>query len=249
MAKEKKDKNSYNNGREVMNIPAKDLPIPQHPKDWRHSFHWRVLRIQAEFVDGFQFLSEFKNTVTFFGSARTKPGEHWYEEARKLGKLLAESGYTVITGGGPGIMEAGNKGAVQGNGESVGLNIQLPFEQRTNEFVKKGIGFHYFFVRKVMLSFSAQAYVFFPGGFGTLDEVFELLNLVQTHKIYERVPIILVGNDFWSSFNDWIKTKLLDEYRAIDEEDICLFKVVDTAQEALELIKKSKPRKEFLELK
>lgn len=232
-----------------MNVPAKDLPIPKHPKDWRHSFHWRVMRIQSEFIDGFQFLADFDKTITFFGSARCGKDSHWYKEAKKLGKILAENRFTVITGGGPGIMEAGNEGAVEGNGESVGLNIQLPMEQRTNPFVRKSAGFHYFFVRKVMLSFSAQAYVFFPGGYGTLDEFFELLNLIQTHKIYEKIPLILVGKDFWGHVDDWFRTKLLNEYKTIDEEDIKLYSIVNTAEEAFEIVKNSKPREEFKEMR
>lgn len=231
-----------------MNLPAKELPVIKHPKDWRHSFHWRVMRILAEFIDGFQFLADFNKTVTFFGSARFKEGNYWYEEARKLGKILGEAGFTVITGGGPGIMQAGNRGVAEGNGESVGLNIQLPTEQRINPFVKRAIGFHYFFVRKVMLSFSAQAYVFFPGGYGTLDEVFELLNLIQTHKIYEKIPLVLVGKDFWGHIDKWFRSQLLEEYQTIDKDDLRLYTIVDTAEEAFEIIKKSEPREEFKDM-
>ena len=240
------DKNITTNGK--VNLPAKDLPVPEHNKDWRHSFHWRVMRILAEFIAGFQFLANFNKTVTFFGSARFKEDNPWYGEARKLGKILGEAGFTVITGGGPGIMEAGNRGATEGNGGSVGLNIQLPTEQRINPYVKSYSGFHYFFVRKVMLSFSAQAYVFFPGGYGTLDELLELLNLIQTHKIYEKIPLVLVGKDFWEHVDSWFKSKLLKEYETIDEEDTKLYTIVDTAEEAFEIIKKSKPREEFKEL-
>lgn len=226
-------------------VPAKELPILPHKKDWRHSFHWRVLRIMAEFVDGFQFLGDFKKTVTFFGSARVKNGEKWYEEARLLAKILSKAGFSIITGGGPGIMEAANQGAIEGRGESIGLNIQLPYEQRINKYVKKGIGFHYFFTRKVMLAYSAQAYVFFPGGFGTLDEVFELLTLIQTHKIYEKIPIILMGKEFWNGMHQWLSSEVFKDHHGIDKDDLKIYTIVDTAEEAFKIIKKSKPRKEI----
>jgi len=226
-------------------VPAKELPIFPHKKDWRHSPHWRVLRIMAEFIDGFQFLGDFKKSVTIFGSARFQEGDRWYEEARKLSKLLAKSGFMVITGGGPGIMEAANRGAVEGHGESVGLNIQLPYEQRVNEYVKKGIGFHYFFTRKVMLSYASQAYVFCPGGYGTLDEVFEILTLVQTHKIYEKIPVVLMSKDYWGPLDQWLKKIVLEKYGGIDPEDLALYRIVDNAEDALKIIKKSKPRKEI----
>ncbi len=227
-----------------INIPAKELPkIERRKDDWRSSFHWRVFRIMAEFVDGFQFLADFRKTVTIFGSARPTEDDHWYKEARKLGKLLSESGYSVITGGGPGIMEAANRGAVEGKkGDSIGLNIQLPYEQRINPYVKKPIGFHYFFTRKVMLSYSAQAYVYFPGGFGTLDEMSEILTLIQTHKIHEKIPVILVGKDFWGDLDSFFKNKMFKKYHAIDEEDINLYTIVEDAGEAFELVKKSKER-------
>lgn len=226
-------------------VPAKELPINIHPKDWRHSFHWRVFRIMAEFVEGFQFLADLKRTVTFFGSARLNEGTKYYKLARELSKKLAKSGYGVITGGGPGIMEAGNRGASEGGGDSIGVNIQLPFEQRINEYVTKGHGFYYFFTRKVILSFASQAYVYFPGGFGTLDELFEILTLVQTKKIYDKIPIILVGKDFWGDIDKWMREKLLVQHKTIDAEDLKLYTIVDTAKEAMAIIKKSKPRKEF----
>ncbi len=198
-------------------------------------------------MEGFQFLADFKKTVTFFGSARFNENHKWYKTARELGRLLGKSGYSVITGGGPGIMEAGNRGVVDANdkGDSIGLNIQLPHEQRVNPYVQKARGFYYFFTRKVMLSFAAQAYVFFPGGFGTLDEAFEILTLVQTKKIYSKVPIILVGKDFWGNIDKWMKEKLLKEYQTIDADDVKLYSIVDTAAEAFKIIKRSKQRKEF----
>lgn len=228
----------------TLNVPAKELPVIKEAEDFRSSPHWRIWRVAAEFVDGWQFLADFKKTVTFFGSARFTEENRWYQEARKLGYLSAKAGFGVITGGGPGIMEAGNRGATEAGGDSIGLNIRLPYEQRINAFVKKYIAFHYFFVRKVMLSFSAQAYIFFPGGYGTLDEMFEILTLVQTKKI-ERIPIILVGKDFWGHTAKWAKDIMFKEYGSIDEEDLGLFSIVDTAEEAFEIIKKSPARDEF----
>ncbi|MDO8676110.1 MAG: TIGR00730 family Rossman fold protein [Candidatus Azambacteria bacterium] len=231
---------------EKMLVPAKKLPIAPHPKDWRHSFHWRIFRIMAEFVDGFQFLSDFKKTVTLFGSATFNETNHWYKVARDLAQMLSQAGYSVVTGGGPGIMEAGNRGAVEGkNGDSIGLNIQLPYEQRTNRYVEKGHGFYYFFTRKVMMSFSAQAYVFFPGGYGTLDEAFELLVLIQTKKISGKIPVILVGQEFWCDMDSWLRKTLLKEYQTIDPEDLKIYTIVNTAKEAFDIIRKTKPREEF----
>lgn len=234
-------------GEGKLNLPAKELPlIPPHKRDWRSSFHWRVFRIMAEFVDGFQFLADFKKTVTFFGSARFDEKNKWYKEAQKLGRLLSQNGFSIVSGGGPGIMEAANRGAVEGKkGDSIGLNIQLPYEQRVNPYVRKPSGFHYFFTRKVMLSYSAQAYVFFPGGYGTLDEVFEILTLIQTKKIYEKIPVVLVGKDYWGSIDNWLRNKVLKEYQAIDPEDLKLYTMVDTAEDAFEIIRRSKPREEF----
>lgn len=201
------------------------------------SFTWRIFRIMSEFVEGFQFLIGLKRTVTFFGSARTKPGSVYYKKAEELARRLTKAKFTVITGGGPGVMEAVNKGATLAGGESIGLNIQLPFEQRMNTYVKRGIGFHYFFTRKVILSFSAQAYVYFPGGFGTLDEFFEALTLVQTHKIYP-LPLILVGKDYWSDLLKWMKTTMLIKEKTISKVDLDLVKITDDPKEVLAIINK-----------
>jgi len=239
-----------------LNVPASKLPLVEKlppEKDWRQSFHWRIFRIMAEFVDGWQFLADLKKTITFFGSARCKEGDKWYEEARRLGEMLANDGFSIITGGGPGIMEAANRGAHEakeksGNpekvGSSIGLNIKLHFEQRINAFVDKAIAFHYFFVRKVMLSYYAQAYVYFPGGFGTLDEAFELSTLVQVKKV-PPLPIILIGKDYWEPLAKWIKEYAYEKYEAIDKEDMEIYKIVDSAEEAYEIIKKAPERKEF----
>jgi uncharacterized protein (TIGR00730 family) len=222
---------------------SKKIPIDK-PFDFKEDANWRIFRIMSEFVDGFEFLYPLRREVTFFGSARFEEHEHWYNVSRELGRLLAENGFTVITGGGPGIMEAGNRGAYEGGGESIGLNIELPDEQRRNAYVKKGIGFHYFFTRKVMLSASAQAYVFFPGGFGTLDEFSEMITLIQTKKM-EPVPVVCIGKEFWGGFDEWVRTTVLGKYKAIAPEDLGLYRIVDTAQEAFELLKDTKERKYF----
>ena len=235
-----------NNQKSKLNLPASKLP-PVKPKpgeDFRKSLHWRVFRILSEFVEGWQFLADFKKTVSFFGSARTAEGYKWYEEARKLGKMMAEAGFAVVTGGGPGIMEAGNRGAVEGGGKSIGLNIQLEMEQRINPYVQEGMGFHYFFVRKVMLSFASRAYVFFPGGLGTLDEMFELITLIQTKKISEKIPVILMGRDYWSSIDNFLREQN-EKYDIIDKEDLNIYKIADSAEEAFELIKDAPPREDW----
>ncbi|MCE9643588.1 MAG: TIGR00730 family Rossman fold protein [Candidatus Andersenbacteria bacterium] len=219
------------------------FPIDR-PFDFTEDANWRIFRIMAEFVDGFEFLYPLRKEVTFFGSARLPETDKWYNVARALGRLLAENQFTVITGGGPGIMEAGNRGAYEGGGESIGLDIQLPTEQRRNAYVKKGIGFHYFFTRKVMLSASAQAYVFFPGGFGTLDEFFEMITLIQTKKM-NGVPVICVGKEFWEPLDTWIRTSLVQTFKTISPEDIDLYAIVDTPEEAFDIIKESKERKYF----
>ena len=179
----------------------------------------------SELIEGWQFLADFKKTVTFFGSARFKEGNKWYEEARKLGTMFVKEGFSVVTGGGPGIMEAGNRGAIEGNGESVGINIQLATEQRINPYVRKSTGFHYFFVRKLMLSYAARAYVFFPGGLGTLDEVFEILTLIQTKKISDKIPVVLVGKEFWSPIHSWLHEEIFGKMHAVDKEDFNLYTI------------------------
>ena len=232
----------------TLNVPASKLPKvldgEEAKKDFRGSFHWRVFRILAEFVDGFQFIADFKKTVTFFGSARFREHDKWYQEAQSLGYLLGKAGFSIITGGGPGIMEAANRGAAEADTDSIGLNIQLPHEQRINDYLTTGIGFHYFFTRKVMLSYSAQAYVYFPGGFGTLDEFFEIVTLIQTRKISERIPVVLVGKEYWQPLLAWIDSHLYEKFHAIDKEDKKLYELVDSAEEAYEIIKKAKPRKD-----
>jgi len=222
--------------------PNGDCEQVEDPGSFTDQVYWRIFRIMAEFVEGFEFLSKLHNEVTFFGSARTNPKAKEYKQAVMLGKMCAEAGYAVITGGGPGIMEAGNKGAFQAGGESVGIDIELPMEQRRNEFVTKAMGFHYFFTRKVMLSASAQAYVFFPGGFGTMDEAMEMITLVQTGKIPRSVPCIFVGKDHWQPFKDWV-TQNLFKNKYINKADLDLMQIVDTPEEAFNIIKKTAERK------
>lgn len=231
-----------------VNIPARDLPsTKENLTDWRESFQWRTLRILSEFISGFQFLADFNNiqTVTIFGSAMVKENNHWCQEAQKLGFMLAKNEYGIVTGGGPGIMEAANRGASEGGGESIGLNIQLPYEQRINPWVKKGIGFHYFFSRKVMLAYAAQAYVYFPGGFGTLDECFELATLIQTKKISQKIPIILVGKEFWAPLLKWMEESWYEKNHLIHKEDLSILSVVDSAEEAFKIIKSTPHIKYF----
>jgi uncharacterized protein (TIGR00730 family) len=216
---------------------------PSPYSDFRSGASWRIFRIMAEFIEGFEFLADLKKEVSFFGSARTAPTEHWYKEARKLGHMLGSAGFTVITGGGPGIMEAANRGAYDAGAPSVGLNIQLPMEQRTNRYVKRSHGFHYFFTRKVMLSASAQAYVYFPGGFGTIDEMSEIVTLIQTRKMCP-IPVVLVGRDYWTGLVEWfVKAMVADKY--IDAKDLELFTVVDSAEEAFEILKDTGERAYF----
>ncbi len=216
--------------------------IPTDEPMFTDNTNWRIFRIMAEFVEGFEFLSKLKGEVTIFGSARSLPTSKHYQDAQRLGYLLGKGGYSVITGGGPGLMEAANRGAFDAGGESIGLNIQLPIEQRTNSYVKRGLGFHYFFTRKVMLSASAQAYVFMPGGFGTLDEMSEMVTLKQTGKIPSDVPIILFGKAYWKPFLDWVSTTMCDQYRYIETEEIGIINVVDTPEEAMKIINKTSER-------
>lgn len=196
---------------------------------------WRVFRIMAEFVEGFDDMSKIGDAVSIFGSARTKKTDRYYKLAEKTSALLVQEGFAVITGGGPGIMEAGNKGATEADGESVGLNIDLPFEQKANPYVKTLINFHYFFCRKVMFVKYAKAFVIFPGGYGTMDELFESLTLIQTQRI-ERFPVVLVGKDYWKGLLDWLRNTMAVE-KNIDIKDLEMFKVVDTAEEVVKEIK------------
>ncbi|MGB2948802.1 TIGR00730 family Rossman fold protein [Rhodococcus sp. BGS-1C] len=204
------------------------------PGNWIHSDPWRVMRIQSEFVEGFGALAEVPKAVTVFGSARTPQDHVEYERARNLGAALAEAGFAVITGGGPGVMEGANRGACDAGGYSIGLGIELPFEQGLNEWVDLGIDFRYFFVRKTMFVKYAQAFVCLPGGFGTLDELFEALTLVQTGKV-TRFPIVLLGTDYWSGLIEWIKNTLVTEGK-VSHKDLELIHCTDSVDEAVRIV-------------
>lgn len=198
---------------------------------------WAIFKIMSEFVNGYESMSRIGPCVSVFGSARTTPEDKYYQLAEKIAYKITQAGYGVITGGGPGIMEAGNKGAHLGGGVSAGLNIDLPFEQHFNPYIDsdKNLQFDYFFVRKVMFVKYSQGFVVMPGGFGTLDELFEAITLIQTHK-NARFPVILVGSEFWGGLIDWIKKVLLEQYNNINPEDMDLFKVVDNEDEVIEIL-------------
>lgn len=209
-------------------------------KTWneiRSNDSWAIFKIMAEFVNGYESMARIGPSVSIFGSARTKPDDKYYLLAEKIAEKISNAGYGVITGGGPGIMEAGNKGAHQGSGPSIGLNIDLPFEQHFNPYIDKdkNLNFDYFFVRKVMFVKYSQGFVVMPGGFGTLDEMFEAITLIQTKKI-AKFPIILVGTEFWSGLMDWIENVMIKKYFNASPEDMKLIKIVDTEDEVLEVI-------------
>ena len=198
---------------------------------------WRTFHIMAEFVEGFEALAECHPAVSIFGSTRVKPEDEVYQKAERIGQLLAENGFGVITGGGPGVMEAANKGASLAGGKSIGLNIELPLEQTPNPYTNMNLIFHYFFVRKVMFIKYAVAYIILPGGFGTMDELFESITLIQTHKI-RPFPVILVGSNYWKGLLDWIKEVVLKEGK-ISPSDLEILQVTDEPEEIIKIIKKT----------
>jgi len=218
------------------------MPIPHQNinrefSDFTHEEPWRIFRIMAEFVDSFETMADQGPLIPIFGSARIKPDNPYYQSAEKLAALLVGKGYGVLTGGGPGIMEAASKGAYEAGGKSVGLNIRLPMEQHPNKYQNVALDFRYFFVRKVCFVKYAVALVAYPGGFGTLDEFSEAATLIQTNKI-NHVPLVLVGRKFWQPMLDWFRNTLLLEFGAISPEDMNLFTLVDTPEEACETIVK-----------
>lgn len=205
--------------------------------DFKVGDTWRLFKILSEFVEGFEMMSEIYPAVSIFGSARIKPEDKTYIQTVEIAKKLSENGFNIITGGGPGIMEAGNRGAQEGKGKSVGINIKLPMEQQANAFTDLKLELNYFFVRKVMFIKYAQAYVGMPGGFGTLDEIFEAITLIQTKRI-KPFPVILVGTDYWSGLLDWIKDTLL-KGKLISAEDIDLVRITDDPDEVVKIIKQN----------
>ena len=217
-------------------------------ENWIEKSHdsWSVFKIMGELVEGYEKLSQLGPCVSIFGSARTKPDNKFYKETVEISESIVKLGLGVITGGGPGIMEAANKGAQKAGGVSVGLNIDLPHEQMPNPFIDsdKVIDFDYFFVRKVMFVRYAQAFVVMPGGFGTLDEFFEAITLIQTYKI-ERFPVILYGSEFWSGCVEWIKNIVCKKFNNVSEEEMFLFEVVDSKNEIIEILKKFYDKKKF----
>jgi len=211
-----------------------------HMKQWdvmKGENAWTMFKVISEFVDSFEIMNKVQPSVSIFGSARTKPDHKYYKLTVEVAKRLTEEGYGVITGGGPGIMEAGNKGAFENDGVSIGLNIDLPFEQNHNPYINNelNLDFRYFFVRKVIFVKYAQAFVAMPGGFGTLDELFEVLTLIQTKKITE-VPVVLVGKDFWSGLLDWVKNTMLDKFGNISPKDLDLIPLTDDPDEVIKII-------------
>ncbi len=209
-------------------------------KDWndiKAQNSWHIFKIMSEFVEGFEKMSKIGPCVSIFGSARTRPENHYYKMAEEIAFKLVKEGYGIISGGGPGIMEAANKGAQKGGGKSVGLNIALPFEQKHNDYIDrdKNISFDYFFVRKTIFLKYSQGFIAMPGGFGTLDELFESLTLVQTNKI-AQFPVVLVGSEYWGGLIEWMKSVVLNQQHNINEADLNLFKIVDTADDAVKHI-------------
>ena len=215
--------------------------VPRERRAFVKTDSWRVLRIMGEFVEGFDTLSDVYNAVTIFGSARTAPGDPYYERAVETARMLAEEGFPVITGGGPGIMEAANRGCQEGNGLSIGCNIELPFEQGTNPYVERAINFRYFFVRKTMFVKYSTAFVVFPGGYGTMDELFEALTLIQTGKI-RHFPVILFGRDYWKGIVDWLRERVAGEGK-IATADLDLFHLTDNPRDAVSIVRKARERR------
>jgi uncharacterized protein (TIGR00730 family) len=218
---------------------------PAHPAERRAPFTstdpWRVLRIMGEFVEGFDTLADVRNAVCVFGSARTPERDVYYQRSLETARLLAKEGFAIITGGGPGIMEAANRGAQEGNGLSIGCNIELPFEQGTNPYVQRSINFRYFFVRKTMFVKYSTAFVVFPGGYGTMDELFEALTLVQTGKV-KQFPVVLFGRAYWQGLTDWLRDRVAGEGK-IAAEDLQLFRVTDQPEEAVRWIVEARERR------
>jgi len=213
-------------------VPENPAPLVCKPRELES---WRVFKIMSEFVEGFDLIQKYGLAASFFGTARQSFNDAVYKDAEDLAARLAKRGFAVITGGSAGVMEAANKGAYEAGGASIGLNIELPMEQNNNTYTTESLSFDHFFVRKVMLTFASEVYIYFPGGFGTLDEFTEIATLVQTKKI-RKVPIVLYGKEYWEPFTKIFEERLYKEYNAIDEADLELYKVVDSVDEAFEYI-------------
>jgi uncharacterized protein (TIGR00730 family) len=225
--------------KKIVNLPAKDLPIkPITLNEIDEEIKKRVSLIDEEFTRGFNFIKNQKKSITMFGSARFSEDNEHYKRARNISYKLAKLGYSILSGGGPGIMEAANRGAFEAEGKSLGLNIKLPHEQSRNPYITDFEDFYYFFIRKVMMTFSAEAYLFFPGGFGTLDEFFEIITLVQTNKI-EWVPVILVGNEYWNKLDGFIKDEMYARNKAVDADDMKLYTITEDEDKIIEIVKKA----------
>lgn len=231
------------NDKPVVNVPEVDLPLkPLTIHHIEHTEEQRLMLIDREFKRGFDFLKTIPKSVTFFGSARFGENDPHYKKARHIAaRISKELGYSIITGGGPGIMEAGNRGAYENGGTSYGFNIELPHEQVHNPYLTSHLDFYYFFSRKVLLSFAAEAYLFFPGGFGTMDEFFELITLIQTNKI-QSLPVILVGKEYWTALDAFIETQLLNNHQAIDAQDRKIYTITEDEDKIIEIIKNAKVR-------
>lgn len=231
MAKNKRRRNDVTADQQLLEIPTKA------EQDFTQTDPWRIFKIMGEFVDGFDDLARIPPGVSIFGSARIEPDSEYYQAAVETGRLLAKAGYAVITGGGPGIMEAGNKGAQEAGGISIGCNIELPFEQAPNPYQSISLTFNYFFVRKVMFVKYAVAFIIFPGGFGTMDELFEALTLIQTRKI-RNFPVVLFGSKYWAGLASWIKETMIGQ-ATISPEDVDLLIVTDSPEEAVQTVIRS----------
>ena len=215
--------------------------VPRERRAFTRTDSWRVLRIMGEFVEGFDTLSDVYSAVTVFGSARTPPEDPYYGMAVETARMLAEEGFPIITGGGPGIMEAANRGCQEGNGLSIGCNIELPFEQGLNPYVERAINFRYFFVRKTMFVKYSTAFIVFPGGYGTMDELFEALTLIQTGKV-KYFPVILFGREYWKGLADWLRDRVAGEGK-IATQDLDLLHITDSPREAVQLVRQARERR------
>ena len=205
---------------------------------------WRIFRIVTEIVEGYQFLSDLKKEVVILGSARIPPNDKYYKIAVELGRLLGKHGFATITGGGPGIMEAANKGAFENGGTSMGINIRLDRGERVNNYITKSIGFYFPFVRKLIITAPSEAFVFFPGGFGTMDEFFEIVTLIETGKM-QKTPVVRVGKEFWNGLFEWLRTVQRDQFHTIHNADLNLIQLVDTVEEAFQIVSRSEERSIF----